>query len=65
MEVVINGKSEAGDFSTVEQMLRERGLDPYLVVVELNGKILQKQEYATKKLQDGDTVEIVQFVAGG
>ncbi len=50
MEVVINGKSE---------------LDPYLVVVELNGKILQKQEYATKKLQDGDTVEIVQFVAGG
>lgn len=65
MEVVINGNSEAGDFSTVEQMLGERGLDPSLVVVELNGKILQKQEYATKKLQDGDTVEIVQFVAGG
>ena len=35
MEVVINGKSEAGDFSTVEQMLRERGLDPYLVEPQL------------------------------
>lgn len=65
MEVVINGKSEAGDFSTVQQMLVERGLDPYLVVVELNGKILPKQEYATRELVDGDTVEVVQFVAGG
>ena len=48
MEVVINGKSEAGDFSTVEQMLRERGLDPYLVVVELNGKILQNRNMPPK-----------------
>ena len=50
MEVVINGKSEAGDFSTVEQMLRERGLDPYLVVVELNGKILQKQRSEERRV---------------
>lgn len=65
MEVVINGSSRAGDFATVAQLLDQDGLDPKLVVVELNGKILPKEDYTTAQLKDGDTVEIVQFVAGG
>lgn len=65
MEIIINGSSEAGDFSTIAQMLEERGLDPKLVVVELNGNILPAADYARTSLAEGDTVEIVQFVAGG
>lgn len=65
MEVIINGKNEAGDFSTVQEMLDRQDLNPKIVVVELNGKILPSEEFATTRLQDGDTVEIVQFVAGG
>ena len=65
MEVTINGQTEAGDYTTVAQLLQDRGLDPKLVVVELNGKILPATDFATKSLTNGDTVEIVQFVAGG
>lgn len=65
MEVIINGNTQTGDFSTVASMLEKNDLDPKFVVVELNGKILPKEEYQTMHLKDGDTVEIVQFVAGG
>lgn len=65
MEIVINGKSDAGDFSTVEELLRARSLEPATLVVELNGKIIPREDYASVHLKDGDTVEIVQFVAGG
>lgn len=65
MEVIINGNAQAGDFSTVASLLEKNDLDPKLVVVELNGKILPKEEYQTMRLKEGDAVEIVQFVAGG
>lgn len=65
MEVIINGANQAGDFSTVAELLAKNDLDPKLVVVELNGSILPADEFATTRLRDGDTVEIVQFVAGG
>lgn len=64
MEIIINGESEAGDYSTVAELLTSRDLDPKLVVVELNGKILPKTDY-DQPLKEGDALEIVQFVAGG
>ena len=64
MNIIINGNSEAGDYSTVENLLTERDLDPKLVVVELNGKVVPKTDY-NQPLKDGDSVEIIQFVAGG
>lgn len=65
MEVTINGQTEAGDYGTVAQLLTERGLDPKLVVVEVNGQILPAADFASRRLTEGDVVEIVQFVAGG
>jgi sulfur carrier protein len=35
------------------------------VAVELNMDILEKGEYATTTLKEGDSVEIVHFVGGG
>lgn len=64
MEVIVNGNSEAGDYTTVAELLARRDLDPKLVVVELNGQILPKTDYG-QALKEGDAIEIVQFVAGG
>ena len=64
MEIIINGKNSAGNFKNIDDLLTKEDLDPKLVVVELNGKILSKEDYQNP-LQDGDVVEIVQFVAGG
>lgn len=65
MEVIVNGENLAGDYDTVSDLLAKQDLDPKLVVVELNGKILPAADFGATQLQEGDVVEIVQFVAGG
>lgn len=65
MELVINGKRESGEFSTVLALLEARGHAPKAVVVELNGAIIPQADFAGRVLADGDTLEIVQFVGGG
>lgn len=39
--------------------------DRDLIAVERNGSIVKRSDYDKTVLQDGDTVEIVQFVGGG
>lgn len=65
MELVINGNRETGEFSTVEDLLSKRDLDPGQVLVELNGAILPKTDYDKTSLKEGDALELVHFVAGG
>ena len=65
MEVTANGKRyDVGEDTTVDGFIRLRGLDPKLVVVELNGEALERPRYGTS-LADGDRLELVRAVAGG
>jgi thiamine biosynthesis protein ThiS len=65
VEVIANGKPyEIGDDTTVDGFIRLRGLDPQLVVAELNGEALERPRYGTA-LADGDRLELVRAVAGG
>ncbi|MCD7829622.1 MAG: sulfur carrier protein ThiS, partial [Clostridiales bacterium] len=45
--------------------LARAGYRKEYIVVERNLEIIPKANYETELLQDGDTVEIVQFVGGG
>lgn len=65
MEITVNGSTWTGDYATANDVLVRDDIDPATVVVELNGKILPAAEYKTRKLAEGDALEIVQFVAGG
>lgn len=65
MKLLINGNIEAGEFSTVANLLSSRDLDPRQVLVELNGSILPKGDYDRTLLKEGDVLELVHFVAGG
>ena len=65
MQLMINGQSESGNFSTVLNLLQERELAPERVVVELNGEILPGADYGARKLANGDRLELVSFVGGG
>lgn len=66
MQLTINGESRTLDqVDTVDRMLRQLGLDPRGVVVELNRAIIRRADVAASRVQDGDTVEIVHFVGGG
>jgi thiamine biosynthesis protein ThiS len=66
MNITINGSSRplAGP-TTIKALLAELGLDPVRVAVEYNRDILPRERFAATTIEDGDTIEIVQFVGGG
>jgi sulfur carrier protein len=65
MQVFVNGEEKTIESTTVLGYLKEVGIDPQRVAVELNLDILPKGEYDTTQLKEGDRIEIVHFVGGG
>ena len=67
MQITINGKpAESSDNITVVELLKEQKVEaPEYVSVELNGEILDRADFATAVVSDGDTVEFLYFMGGG
>ncbi len=66
MKLTINGEViDTLSAATVMELLEELKIAPGRVAVEVNLKVVRKAEYVTYPLNDGDTVEIVNFVGGG
>lgn len=66
MQITLNGKTRSLDnLPTVAALLDSLRLDASRVAVEHNRVVLLKRDFATTPLNDGDVLEIVQFVGGG
>jgi len=64
--VTANGKTiEARLPCSLEEFLVAQNLLPRSVVVEHNGEAVAPSEFATRQLDPGDRLEIVEIVAGG
>ena len=63
--MIINGREYQIINSTMESILKNFELDISKVVVELNGEILDKNEYETRIIDKESSIEIVAFVGGG
>jgi sulfur carrier protein len=50
---------------TVASLLEALDLQPGMVVVELNRKILERGSFDASEVAHGDTIELVHFVGGG
>jgi sulfur carrier protein len=50
---------------TVDALLARLEIDARRVAVELNEFVVKKAAYADTLVQDGDAVEVVNFVGGG
>lgn len=66
MRIQINGKDkEIQDNSTILNLLEHLGQHPQKVAVEVNREIIKRDRYSHHHLQQGDEIEILQFVGGG
>ena len=65
MKVKLNGTQEEVGQSTILELLTARKIEPQMVSVEHNLKILDKSEFATTPLRDGDTIEFLYYMGGG
>jgi len=65
MQVKINGKSEEIHGGTVLDLLAAKKIEPQMVAVEVNDKMLERDHLATTSLRDGDQVEFLFYMGGG
>lgn len=65
MQITVNGEIKNITEMSLLQFLESLDIDPRRVAVELNMDIVSKSAYESTILQDGDRIEIVQFVGGG
>ena len=69
MKLKINGEINTIDNSNkeflLEGLLEHLGYKPQLVVVELNGLIINPKDWINTIIKNGDCLEIVTIVGGG
>ncbi|HEY6329021.1 MAG TPA: sulfur carrier protein ThiS [Blastocatellia bacterium] len=66
MTVYVNGSErEIDQGAGIADLVKALDLKPERVAVELNRKILKRDQWGSTFLIEGDKVEIVHFVGGG
>jgi len=69
MNLTVNGKSAAiigKETLSITALLAELKVEtPEYVTVELNGGILDRENFETTRVSDGDEVEFLYFMGGG
>jgi len=66
MKIILNGEPRSVvEPTTVSALVRELNLIPATLLIEHNGLALQREEWNSRALRDGDKVEFIRVVAGG
>jgi len=65
MQITINGKPEEAGGETILEILKAKDISPQMVAVELNSKILERDELAGTVVKNGDAIELLFFMGGG
>jgi len=65
--ITVNGERRDYEGGAMDALLRSLGLDPHRpgIAVAINDEIVPRGEWARRRLQPGDRVEIVGAVQGG
>ena len=50
---------------TIVELLAELGVDAATVVAEVDGQIVERGNFESAQLQQGQSIELVRFVPGG
>lgn len=66
MQIILNGDPyEVAGPLTLNALLAKLNIDPRRVAVEHNLTVVKRASYESTQIQDGDQIEIVNFVGGG
>jgi thiamine biosynthesis protein ThiS len=66
MQIILNGDPhEVAGPLTLNALLLQLNIDPRRVAVEHNLTVVKRANYDSTQIQDGDQIEVVNFVGGG
>ncbi|GAA0382953.1 sulfur carrier protein ThiS [Bacillus horti] len=63
--LLINGREEELEVTTLDEVIQHFQLKPEHVVAEVDGQIVDRSEWANYELNTGMKLELVHFVGGG
>jgi sulfur carrier protein len=66
LQIILNGEAFTVDAPlTISELLARLNIDPRIVAVEHNVTVIKRDRYGTTTINDGDEIEVVNFVGGG
>lgn len=67
MKLIVNNNIENIDREslTINELLDYKRFTFKMIVVKVNGKPINKNDYATTFLNDGDHVQVIHLISGG
>lgn len=65
MRILINGKQEIVTEANLNKLIDELGLPTKSLVVEHNRVIIPQGQWSKTMIEDGDVLELLNFVGGG
>lgn len=68
MNIILNNTPEtlAGiEKITVEELLKLKNFSFKMLVIKINGKLINKEDYDSATVKDGDNVAIIHLISGG
>lgn len=66
MQIKVNGEMrEMAEGSTMLDLIRSLGLEERVMASALNMEIVKQDAWGSAVLQEGDTIELLDFVGGG
>tara|TARA_Y200000002_G_scaffold376907_1_gene381526 strand:+ start:342 stop:548 length:207 start_codon:yes stop_codon:yes gene_type:complete len=66
-QLIINGENQtfSSPIKTIKELLERLNISEKGRIIELNNKIIKKENFSTVTLKNKDSIEIIQFMGGG
>lgn len=66
MNIKVNGENrEFAEATTLQQLIQSLGLESKVMAAAVNMEIVKQDAWDMALLNDGDTIELLDFVGGG
>jgi thiamine biosynthesis protein ThiS len=67
MKIILNNNPETieGTSITVNHLLQLKNFTFKMLIIKINGTLVQKGAYETTSIQDGDEVAVLHLISGG
>jgi len=65
IDIIVNGNTESIEIMNMSDYLLSKKIDKERVIVELNGKIIKKEDLGNVIINKNDKIEVIRFIGGG
>ncbi len=67
MQITLNNRLEEleGDRLTVSELLKVRNFTFKMLIIKINGKLIEKSDYDSAEIKEGDDVQVIHLISGG